>query len=81
MNKMDKSILDILHAKNNKFDGRLAGILSATEDTCALVRVHNPLHLGMLERNFDVTAVYPFIRSVGIRCTLETPYDWNACRK
>jgi len=69
MDKLDKSIVDVM-CKNVKFDRRLVGVLGAEEEAHALVRVRNPLHLGMLERNFDVTSIYPFIRSVGIRCTL-----------
>ncbi len=69
MDKLDKSIIDIMR-KNGKFDRRLAGVLGTQEDAHALVRVRNPLHLSLLERNFDVTSIYPFIRSVGIRCTL-----------
>ncbi len=54
-----------------KFDGNIVSALSVSESANALVRVHNPLHLSMLERRFDVTAEYPFIRSVRIKCTLK----------
>lgn len=69
MDKLDKSVIDMMRARS-KFDRGLVSVLSKKEDAHALVRVHNPLHLGLLERNFHVTAVYPFIRSVGIKCSL-----------
>ena len=47
------------------------GVLENKEEKIdALVRVRNPLQLGLLERNFDVIKSYPFIRSVGIKCGL-----------
>lgn len=70
MDRLDKSVIDMMRTRS-KFDGKLVGVLSVEEETNALVRVRNPLHLGLLERNFDVTAMYPFIRSVGIRCGLK----------
>ncbi|MBD5092014.1 MAG: S8 family serine peptidase [Clostridiales bacterium] len=69
MDKFDKRFVDII-SERSKFDGGLVNILSKEENTTALVRVRNPLHLGLLERNFHVTAEYPFIRSVGIECSL-----------
>lgn len=69
MDKLDKRFVDIIAAQS-KFDGGLVNILSQKESATALVRVRNPLHLGLLERNFHVTAEYPFIRSVGIECSL-----------
>ena len=69
MDKFDKRFVDII-SERSKFDGGLVSILSQEENTTALVRVRNPLHLGLLERNFHVTAEYPFIRSVGIECSL-----------
>ena len=69
MDKLDKNFVDMMSARG-KFDGGLVNILSREENTTALVRVRNPLHLGLLERNFHVTAEYPFIRSVGIECSL-----------
>ncbi|MDE5602222.1 MAG: S8 family serine peptidase [Clostridia bacterium] len=69
MDKLDKRFVDIIAAQS-KFDGGLVNILSQEENATALVRVRNPLHLGLLERNFHVTAEYPFIRSVGIECSL-----------
>ncbi len=70
MDKFDKQILKELSNKN-KFDSRLAKALSNDDKTNALVRVRNPIHLGVLERNFEVTNLYPFIRSVGIKCSLQ----------
>lgn len=70
MNKIDKSISDRLYA-SGKVDGAMVGILSEERKIDALVRACNPLQLGILERKFDVTHVYPFIRSVGISCGLE----------
>ncbi len=69
MAQFDKQILSELSSKS-KFDTRLVGVLSSDDTTSALVRVRNPIHLGMLERNFEVTNLYPFIRSVGIKCSL-----------
>ncbi len=70
MDKLDKSIIDMMRAEP-KFDGGLVNALCDRESALALVRVRNPLQLGMLERRFDVRHVYPFIRSVGIRCELK----------
>ena len=71
MDKIDKSVVDMMRAQQNKFDGKLVSILGVQESATALVRVRNPLHLSMLERNFEVTSSYPFIRSVGIKCALK----------
>ncbi len=54
-----------------KFDSRLVNILSVAESVPALVRVRNAMHLSALERRFKVTNLYPFIRSVGLDCSLE----------
>jgi len=70
MDKLDRSIIDMMRT-DRKFDGNLVNVLGVHQSVSALVRVHNPLHLGMLERNFKVTAMYPFIRSVGIKCELK----------
>lgn len=70
MDKIDKKVIDLISAQP-KFDGRFVGILKQQEHVSAIVRVHNPLHLGMLERRFHVTNLFPFIRSVGITCNLE----------
>lgn len=69
MDKLDKSIIDMMRTER-KFDRNLVSILNVRENATALVRVRNPLHLSMLERNFEVIAQYPFIRSVGIKCGL-----------
>lgn len=70
MDKLDKNVIDLMRG-NRKFDGGLVSVLGVSESVSALVRVRNPLHLGMLERNFRVSACYPFIRSVGIECDLK----------
>lgn len=70
MDKLDRSIIELMRAER-KFDGNLVNVLGVQESAQAIVRVRNPLHLGMLERNFEVTALYPFIRSVGIKCALK----------
>lgn len=70
MGKFDKGILDLL-SERNRFDSRLAAVLSQNERVDALVRVRNPLHFGVLERNFEITHTYPFIRTVGIKCGLK----------
>lgn len=70
MDKLDKNVIDMIRSQS-KFDGRLVNILGVQESATALVRVRNPLHLSMLEHNFEVTALYPFIRSVGIKCALK----------
>jgi len=70
MDKLDRSIIDMMR-NEKKFDGGLVNVLGERECAQALVRVRNPLHLGLLERRFEVTAMYPFIRSVGIKCELK----------
>lgn len=70
MDKIDKSVIAEMRA-GRKFDSGLVSVLGVKESVSALVRVRNPLHLSMLERNFRVSACYPFIRSVGIECGLK----------
>ncbi len=70
MAHFDEKILSELSQKS-KFDSRLVGALAVEDKTNALVRVQNPIHLGLLERNFEVTNLYPFICSVGIKCSLK----------
>lgn len=70
MSKFDRGILDFLSTRN-KFDSRVASVLKEGEKIDALVRVRNPLHFGMLERNFEITHAYPFISTVGIKCGLK----------
>ncbi len=70
MDKIDAKIVAALR-QNAKIDNGLVGVLENKEEKIdALVRVRNPLQLGLLERNFDVIKSYPFIRSVGIKCGL-----------
>ena len=70
MDKIDAKIITALR-QNAKFDNGLVGVLENKEEKIdALVRVRNPLQLGLLEHNFDVIKSYPFIRSVGIKCGL-----------
>lgn len=70
MDKIDAKIITALR-QNAKIDNGLVGVLENKEEKIdALVRVRNPLQLGLLERNFDVIKSYPFIRSVGIKCGL-----------
>lgn len=70
MDKIDAKIITALR-QNAKIDNGLVGVLENNEEKIdALVRVRNPLQLGLLERNFDVIKSYPFIRSVGIKCGL-----------
>lgn len=70
MDKIDAKVIDFLR-QNQKIDDGLVGVLERKEEKIdALVRVRNPLHLGILERNFDVVKSYPFIRTVGIKCGL-----------
>lgn len=71
MDKIDVKMLAMLRT-NCKIDKGLVGVLGKQEDKIdALVRVRNPLHLGLLEGRFDVIRSYPFIRSVGIKCGFE----------
>lgn len=70
MDKIDAKIITALR-QNAKIDNGLVGVLENKEEKIdALVRVRNPLQLGILEHNFDVIKSYPFIRSVGIKCGL-----------
>lgn len=70
MDKIDAKIITALR-QNAKIDNGLVGVLENKEEKIdALVRVRNPLQLGLLEHNFDVIKSYPFIRSVGIKCGL-----------
>lgn len=57
--------------KMSKFDSGFVSILNFEESVPALVRVRNAMHLSALEKRFNVTNIYPFIRSVGITCSLE----------
>lgn len=71
MSKVDERILAQL-AESGKIEGKITKIFCEKEDKVdALVRVRNPLHLGILERKFNVTAMYPFIRSLRIECGLK----------
>ena len=70
MDKIDAKIITALR-QNAKIDNGLVGVLENKEEKIdALVRVRNPLQLGLLEHSFDVIKSYPFIRSVGIKCGL-----------
>lgn len=70
MDKIDAKKITALR-QNAKIDNGLVGVLENKEEKIdALVRVRNPLQLGLLEHNFDVIKSYPFIRSVGIKCGL-----------
>lgn len=70
MDKIDKNIISRLSAQS-KISGGVVTTLCENESADALVRVRNPLHLGYIERNFDVCGLYPFIRSVAIKCSLK----------
>lgn len=70
MDKIDEKIIKRL-ARDCKISSGVVQSLALRESTEALVRVRNPLHLGYVERNFDVVALYPFIRSVAIKCGLK----------
>jgi len=70
MDKIDKNIISRLSAQS-KISGGVVSTLCENESADALVRVRNPLHLGYIERNFDVCGLYPFIRSVAIKCSLK----------
>ena len=70
MDKIDKNIISRLSARS-KISGGIVTTLCENESADALVRVRNPLHLGYIERNFDVCGLYPFIRSVAIKCSLK----------
>lgn len=70
MDKIDKNIISRLSARS-KISSAVVTTLCENESADALVRVRNPLHLGYIERNFDVCGLYPFIRSVAIKCSLK----------
>ena len=70
MDKIDKNIISRLSARS-KISGGVVTTLCENESADALVRVRNPLHLGYIERNFDVCGLYPFIRSVAIKCSVK----------
>lgn len=70
MDKIDKNIISRLSAQS-KISSGVVTTLCENESADALVRVRNPLHLGYIERNFDVCGLYPFIRSVAIKCCLK----------
>lgn len=71
MDKIDLKVLSELR-KSSKISGGVTRVLSDEDAKVdALVRVRNPLHIGLLERGFDVVKCYPFVRSVGIRCGIE----------
>ena len=62
MDKIDAKIITALR-QNSKIDNGLVGVLENKEEKIdALVRVRNPLPLGLLEHNFAVIQSYPFIR-------------------
>lgn len=71
MDKIDMRILSEL-GKSTKISGGLCKVLTSADNKVdAVVRVRNPLHIGLIARKFDVVSEYPFIRSVGIRCGLD----------
>lgn len=70
MDKIDKNIISRLSAQS-KISSGVVTTLCENESADALVRVRNPLHLSYIERNFDVCGLYPFIRSVAIKCSLK----------
>ncbi len=76
MSKFDRNFLRLLSSNtyisnNTKCNSNNAKIMSKDDVVDALVRVHNPLHFSVLEHNFDITRLYPFIRTVGIKCGLK----------
>ena len=70
MDKIDQKIIRRL-SEQSKISSGIVATLCANEHADALVRVRNPLHLGYIERNFNVCGLYPFIRSVAIKCDLK----------
>lgn len=70
MDKIDQKIIRRL-SEQSKISSGVVATLCANEHADALVRVRNPLHLGYIERNFNVCGLYPFIRSVAIKCDLK----------
>lgn len=71
MDKIDARIIEQLKSSKKTNDGLVKTLSKDIGKVDALVRVRNPLQLGLLERNFEVAACYPFIRSVGIKCGLD----------
>lgn len=70
MDKIDQKIIRRL-SEQSKISSGVVATLCANEHADALVRVRNPLHFGYIERNFNVCGLYPFIRSVAIKCDLK----------
>lgn len=70
MDKIDQKIIRRL-SEQSKISSGVVATLCANEHADALVRVRNPLHFGYIERNFNVCGLYPFIRSVSIKCDLK----------
>ena len=71
MDKIDARIVNQLKVSSKVSRALVKTLENEDERADAIVRVRNPLHLGFLERSFDVVASYPFIRSIGIKCGLE----------
>ena len=71
MDKIDARIVNQLKVSSKVSSALVKTLENEDERADAIVRVRNPLHLGFLERSFDVVASYPFIRSIGIKCGLE----------
>ena len=71
MDKIDARIVNQLKVSSKVSNALVKTLENEDERADAIVRVRNPLHLGFLERSFDVVASYPFIRSIGIKCGLE----------
>lgn len=71
MNKIDARIIESLKTASKISNGVVRTLQTGQDRVDALVRVRNPLQLGMIERRFDVVSSYPFIRSVGIKCGLK----------
>ncbi len=71
MDKIDARIIEKLKSSAKTANSLVKTLEKDEGKADALVRVHNPLQLGLLERNFEVVASYPFIRSVGIKCGLK----------
>ena len=71
MDKIDARIVNQLKVSSKVSHKLVKTLENEDERADAIVRVRNPLHLGFLERSFDVVASYPFIRSIGIKCGLE----------
>ncbi len=71
MDKIDARIIEQLKSSTKTNDGLVKTLSKENGKVDALVRVRNPLQLGLLERNFEVAASYPFICSIGIKCGLD----------